>query len=293
MEGSENGLPSGPDEPMEIPVEDPGKDVIQPVVMTEPPGELLKELSAELPEALPDEPPHQLPSEVRDEVPGEVSEEVPEELPNAEVQGNDPKNSNDSTPGSGSAQLVHSHHSQASLAPAGAIAEVDGAHDAVGEQVVAQGGDKRELTEAECEDELGYAFPCSKKWMILIIMSLVQFSMDFNTSIYSSGISGVAEEFDVTHQVARYGAALFLVTYAVACELWAPWSEELGRWRVLEASLTFINVSTIVVCFARNVPAVLVGRALGGLSTAGGSVTFGLIADLYDSDNQQYAVALM
>lgn len=34
-----------------------------------------------------------------------------------------------------------------------------------------------------------------------------------------------------------------------------------------------------------------VGRALGGLSTAGGSVTLGMIADMWESDNQQYAVA--
>ena len=35
----------------------------------------------------------------------------------------------------------------------------------------------------------------------------------------------------------------------------------------------------------------MVGRALGGLSSAGGSVTLGMIADMWEAENQQYAVA--
>jgi MFS family permease len=38
---------------------------------------------------------------------------------------------------------------------------------------------------------------------------------------------------------------------------------------------------------------VIVGRALGGLSTAGGSVTLGMAADLYKPNDQQYAVAFI
>lgn len=43
--------------------------------------------------------------------------------------------------------------------------------------------------------------------------------------------------------------------------------------------------------FAPNFGALVVSRGLGGLSTAGGSVTLGMVADLYDVDAQQYAVA--
>lgn len=42
---------------------------------------------------------------------------------------------------------------------------------------------------------------------------------------------------------------------------------------------------------APNFGTILVGRALGGLSTAGGSVTLGMTADLWEPDTQQYAVA--
>ncbi|RYP68139.1 hypothetical protein DL769_005585 [Monosporascus sp. CRB-8-3] len=150
---------------------------------------------------------------------------------------------------------------------------------------------KREITEGECEGELGFAFPSWKKWWILTVIFLVQTSMNFNTSLYSNGIGGISEEFGVSLQAARAGAAVFLITYAFGCELWAPWSEEFGRKPILQASLFLVNIWTLPVALAPNFASIMVGRALGGLSTAGGSVTLGMIADMYESDHQQYAVA--
>ncbi|KAI0538989.1 major facilitator superfamily domain-containing protein [Xylaria digitata] len=158
------------------------------------------------------------------------------------------------------------------------------------ESAVGEGG-RRELQENDCEDQLGYAFSSRKKWWILTVIFLVQTSMNFNTSLYSNGIPGIAKEFHVSEQHARLGAALFLVTYAFGCELWAPWSEEFGRKLILQLSLSLTNLWAIPVGLAPNFATILVGRSLGGLSTAGGSVTLGMIADLYDSDDQQYAIA--
>ena len=115
--------------------------------------------------------------------------------------------------------------------------------------------------------------------------------MNFNTSLYSNALSGISEEFGVSMQAARVGAAIFLVTYAFGCELWAPWSEQMGRKPILQASLFLVNVWQIPVGIAPNFATILVGRALGGLSSAGGSVTLGMIADMFEADQQQYAVA--
>ena len=151
--------------------------------------------------------------------------------------------------------------------------------------------DKIEITEEDCYDELGYSFPTWKKWWILSVIFIVQVSMNFNTSLYSNALSGISEEFGVSMQAARVGAAIFLITYAFGCELWAPWSEEVGRKPILQASLFLVNIWQIPVGVAPNFATILVGRALGGLSSAGGSVTLGMIADLFESDKQQYAVA--
>lgn len=151
--------------------------------------------------------------------------------------------------------------------------------------------DKIELTEEECYDELGYEFPSWKKWWILSVIFIVQVSLNFNTSLYSNALGGISEEFGVSMQAARCGAAIFLITYAFGCELWAPWSEEVGRKPILQASLFLVNVWQIPVAIAPNFATILVGRALGGLSSAGGSVTLGMIADIFEADKQQYAVA--
>ncbi|KAL2112166.1 hypothetical protein VUR80DRAFT_8422 [Thermomyces stellatus] len=150
---------------------------------------------------------------------------------------------------------------------------------------------KIEITEDDCYNELGYGFSTAKKWYILTVVFWVQVSMNFNTSLYSNAIGGIQEEFGVSAQAARCGAMIFLVLYAFGCELWAPWSEELGRWPILQASLFLVNIWQIPVALAPNFATIMVGRALGGLSTAGGSVTLGMIADLWESDVQQYAVA--
>ena len=150
---------------------------------------------------------------------------------------------------------------------------------------------KVEITEDDCYDDLGFSFPKWKKWMILTVIFMVQVSMNFNTSLYSNGLKGISAEFNVSEQAARCGAMIFLVFYAFGCELWAPWSEELGRKPILQASLLLVNIWQIPVALAPNFATIMVGRALGGLSSAGGSVTLGMIADMWEGDKQQYAVA--
>lgn len=171
--------------------------------------------------------------------------------------------------------------------------DVDRHEQIKAERLSSMGGEKVELTEADCYDELGYSFPTWKKWTILGIIFMVQVSMNFNTSLYSNALHGISEEFHVSLQAARLGAALYLITYAFGCELWAPWSEELGRKWVLQASLFLTNIWQIPVALAPNFGTILVCRSLGGLSTAGGSVTLAMVADMWEADNQQYAVAFI
>lgn len=159
-------------------------------------------------------------------------------------------------------------------------------------QVERSGADgKIVLTEEGCYEELGFCFPTWKKWMIISVIFLVQVSMNFNTSLYSNGLTGISEEFGVSMQAARCGAMIYLVTYAFGCELWAPWSEELGRKPILQLSMLLVNIWQLPVALAPNFASIMIGRAFGGLSLAGGSVTLGMVADMWEADTQQYAVA--
>ena len=152
-------------------------------------------------------------------------------------------------------------------------------------------GGKRELTEDECYDKLGFCYPWYKKWTVLSIIFAVQVSMNFNTGVYANGLGGLTNEFGISQQAARVGQMIFLVTYAFGCELWAPWSEEFGRWPIMQLSLFLVNIWQIPCALAPNYGTIVVCRALGGLSSAGGSVTLGMTADMWEADDQGYAVA--
>jgi Major Facilitator Superfamily len=154
---------------------------------------------------------------------------------------------------------------------------------------------KVELTEDDAYEKLGYCYPEWKKWMILVLILLIQTSMNSNASMYGFAVDGISETYGVSTTKARLGQFLFLVTYAFGCELWAPWSEELGRWPTQQLSLFLVNIWQIPSALAPNFGTLLVARALGGLSTAGGSVTLGVIADLYQPEDTgfQYAVAFV
>ena len=93
---------------------------------------------------------------------------------------------------------------------------------------------RRVITEDDCWDVLGYNWPTWKKWMLLSSIFAVQVSMNFNTSVFPSAIKQISKYWDVSEQIARLGQMIFLVLYAFGCELWAPWSEEFGRWPVLQ-----------------------------------------------------------
>jgi hypothetical protein len=152
---------------------------------------------------------------------------------------------------------------------------------------------KRELKEWECWDQLAYKWPTWKKAMYLSSIALIQISMNFNTSVYPSAVKPLAKHFAVSEQAARVGQMIYLVFYSFGCELWAPWSEEFGRWPILQLSLFFINIWQIPNAVAPNFGTIVVCRALGGLSTAGGSVTLGLIADLYEPETQHWALCFI
>ena len=147
------------------------------------------------------------------------------------------------------------------------------------------------ITEDECYRELGVCFTKFKKWYIITVVFWVQVYMNLNTSIYNNGVHGMALEFGVSDQATKAGAAVFLIAYAFGCELWAPWSEEFGRRPILQLSMLLVNIFQLPVALGQSLTPVLVGRTLGGLSTAGGSVTLGMVADLWEPEHQQYAVA--
>ena len=135
---------------------------------------------------------------------------------------------------------------------------------------------KLEFPAAYCKEKLGSAFTNRKKWTILSVIFVVQMSMNFNASIYGNAVMALKEEFNITAQMARVGQMIFLVAYGFGSELWAPWSEECGRRPIMQLSLLFVNIWQIPCALTPSFAGMIAGRFLGGLSSAGGSVTLGM-----------------
>lgn len=154
-------------------------------------------------------------------------------------------------------------------------------------------GQKRELKHWNCYDKTGYMFPWWKKWGILSVIFAIQVSMNWNASFYASSISLYAKHFSISEQAARVGQMSFLMAYAFGCEFWAPFSEEFGRWPILQLSLFLVNIWQLPCALAPNFGTIVVARTLGGLSSAGGSVTLGMVADMWEPETQQWAVAFI
>jgi len=128
------------------------------------------------------------------------------------------------------------------------------------EKVRADG--KRELTEEDAYEILAYNWPTWKKWMYLSSVAVIQIAMNYNTSVYPNLIGPLTEEFGITEQKARTGQMIYLLFYSFGCELWAPWSEEFGRWPILQLSETLINIFILPAALANNFGSILAGRAL-------------------------------
>jgi MFS family permease len=149
-----------------------------------------------------------------------------------------------------------------------------------------------ELTDkdAVAASKLGFAFSDARKWSILTVVFWVQISMNYNASIYANAVPGMSKDFGISHFQARLGQMAFLVAYGFGCEFWAPFSEELGRKWIMQASLGLVNIFQLPCMLSKNFNTVLAARVLGGLSSAGGSVTFGMVADMFGPENQQLAM---
>ena len=88
--------------------------------------------------------------------------------------------------------------------------------------------------------------------MILGVMFYIQISINLNASLYANGVKEISKKFGISEQAARVPQLTFLCAYAFGCELWAPWSEELGRWPTQQLSLFLVNIWQIPCALAPN-----------------------------------------
>ncbi|EUC49504.1 hypothetical protein COCMIDRAFT_22876 [Bipolaris oryzae ATCC 44560] len=140
------------------------------------------------------------------------------------------------------------------------------------------------LTEENSRNHLARAWPARRKWILLTVISACQTSIAFNAASYSNAIPSLNTYFGIGN--AQLGMTAFLISRAVGCRLWRPFSDDMGRKSVTQASLGLTNMSVLISALSKSSGGVIGGRILGGLSSAGCGVTMSIIEDIFDEDEE-------
>ncbi|KAK9235962.1 major facilitator superfamily domain-containing protein [Lipomyces kononenkoae] len=77
-------------------------------------------------------------------------------------------------------------------------------------------------------------WPFRKKLITTLLYGLTTCWVTFASSIYSSGLGSISDEFHIGNEVASLGISLVLIGFSLGVLVWAPMSELFGRkWSVL------------------------------------------------------------
>lgn len=133
----------------------------------------------------------------------------------------------------------------------------------------------------------------TRKWIIALSTILLVINATFASSGPSAVLPSIAEEFNVSEEVAGLTITVFLLTYAGGPLLWAPLSEHYGRRWVFYGTFLGYLAFNFLCAFAPNFAALLVGRVLTGICASSTIANApGLLVDLFDPVSRQNAVAL-
>lgn len=130
------------------------------------------------------------------------------------------------------------------------------------------------------------------KWWCTMCVALVCFVVAFNSAVITADIEGVAEEFNVSEEVALLTITLFVVGFGVGPMAFAPLSEILGRKIIYASTLLLAVIFTIPGAVAKNIATLLVTRAIAGIAfSAPMTLVGGTLADLWRNEERGVPMA--
>jgi multidrug resistance protein len=107
-------------------------------------------------------------------------------------------------------------------------------------------------------------WPLWYKGITVAAMSLGATVVSLSSTLYTSGIPGLQEEFGISKLEALIGVTTYLLGMALGGVLFAPLSKLVGRRPVYIISMTIFLLLLLPSALARNIKAVLVSRFFGG-----------------------------
>ncbi|KAJ5419995.1 hypothetical protein N7465_002514 [Penicillium sp. CMV-2018d] len=107
-------------------------------------------------------------------------------------------------------------------------------------------------------------WPLWYKGLTVAAMSLGATIVSLSSTLYTSGIPGLQEEFHISKIVALLGVTTYLLGMGIGSILFAPLSELLGRRPIYIVSMTIFLLLLLPSALAQNIQSILVGRFFGG-----------------------------
>ncbi|KAF3284925.1 hypothetical protein TWF970_011200 [Orbilia oligospora] len=130
------------------------------------------------------------------------------------------------------------------------------------------------------------------KWYITMVVALTCFVVAFASAVITSDIIGVAEEFNVSEEVALLTITVFVVGFGLGPLVFAPWSELSGRRIVYAITLGVAVIFIIPGAVAKNIETLIITRAIDGIAfSAPMSLVGGTLADLWRNEERGVPMA--
>ncbi|KAK4503180.1 hypothetical protein PRZ48_006608 [Zasmidium cellare] len=118
----------------------------------------------------------------------------------------------------------------------------------------------------------------ARRWAIVVTTTLITFVVSFSSSVFSATLSDVADEFDVSKNIAVLGITLFVLGFAFGPLLWGPASELYGRTLPLWLGYSAFLIFQLPLAISSEIRVILIFRFLAGLF---GSAPLAIVAGMY------------
>ncbi|EEH49669.1 uncharacterized protein PADG_05748 [Paracoccidioides brasiliensis Pb18] len=131
-----------------------------------------------------------------------------------------------------------------------------------------------------------------RKWYITIVVAITCFVVAFDSSVITSGIGQVAEEFRVSEVVALLTITVFVIGFGVGPMVFAPVSELVGRKPIYVSTLLVAVIFLIPCAVAKNFATLVVCRAIAGIAfSAPMTLVGGTLADMWKNEERGVPMA--
>ncbi|KAK9424306.1 putative SpoC [Seiridium unicorne] len=140
-------------------------------------------------------------------------------------------------------------------------------------------------------------FPLRRKAFITAIWIYGNLVTTIASSIWSSGASAIAAEFDKSTIVVTLGVSVFLLNvasqgYAVGPPIWGPMSERFGRKWPMTAGMILFTIFCVPAAVGKNMQTLVIARFFqGAFGSAPLSLAGGGIVDIYSPAHRGVAIA--